>query len=83
MTRGQRVHRGFHRLGLWLAIASVVYLAAIFGIGIAVVNPFYAPWVWVIGAAIYAALAGSRQPCSSGTHGARPLVKLFTQPIKA
>ena len=55
MTRGQRVHRGLHRLGLWLAIASAVYLAAIFGIGIAVVNPFSAPWVWVIGAAIYAA----------------------------
>jgi hypothetical protein len=55
MTRHQRTHRGFHRLGLWFAIAGVVYLAAIFRIGIAVVNPFDAPWVWVIGAAIYAA----------------------------
>jgi hypothetical protein len=55
MTRGQRIQRGFHRLGIWLAIASVVYLAVIFRIGIDVINPFDVPWVWAIGAAIYAA----------------------------
>ena len=58
MTRGQRIHKGFHRLGLCLAIASVVYLAAIFGIGIAVINPFLVPWVWVASAIIYVAFWG-------------------------
>ena len=58
MTRGQRVHRGFHRLGIVVAIACVVYLAAIFGIGIDVINPFSVPWVWVAGVIIYAAFWG-------------------------